>query len=223
MQAREEEEEDRGEKRREARGLEEERCTAAGERRGGGGQKRKEKKRREILIGADQDQDLFFSIATLSCFQTRSFVFGFLSLALLRKPNREAKAWRRWWWWCWSTRLHSVRKSRAPTSCKLKHGRFGLYIFTLWFVEHGNFDHNHFEDEITSYTYAWATFVKMHACDNGKFWHSIKVQKGFWKKWHACCHYNWIDNYYVINSYIPTWISSMFFHMDSIREFISCI
>jgi hypothetical protein len=50
------------------------------------------------LIGADQDQDLFFSVATLSCFQTRSSVFGFLSLALLRKPNREAKVWRRWWW-----------------------------------------------------------------------------------------------------------------------------
>jgi hypothetical protein len=51
------------------------------------------------LIGDDQDQDLFFSLATLSCFQTRSSVSGFLSLALLRKPNREAKAWRRWWWW----------------------------------------------------------------------------------------------------------------------------
>jgi hypothetical protein len=37
-------------------------------------------------------------------------------LALLRKSNREAKAWRRWWWWCWSTRLHSVRRSRVPTS-----------------------------------------------------------------------------------------------------------
>jgi hypothetical protein len=24
-------------------------------------------------------------------------VSGFLSLVLLRKPNREAKAWRRWW------------------------------------------------------------------------------------------------------------------------------
>jgi hypothetical protein len=77
LQAREEEEEeDRGEKRR------------------------REEKRREILIGADQDQDLFFSVATFSYFQTRSFVSGFLSLALLRKPNREAKAWRRWWWWC---------------------------------------------------------------------------------------------------------------------------
>jgi hypothetical protein len=79
--------------------LEEERCAAAGERRGGGGQRREEK-RREILIGADQDQDLFFSVAILSCFQTRSSVSGFLSLALLRKRNREAKAWRRWWWWC---------------------------------------------------------------------------------------------------------------------------
>jgi hypothetical protein len=48
------------------------------------------KKRRE-------DQDLFFSVATFSCFQTRSSVSGFLSLALLRKPNREAKAWQRWW------------------------------------------------------------------------------------------------------------------------------
>jgi hypothetical protein len=53
-------------------------------------------KRREILIGGDQDHDFFFSVATLSCFQTRSFVSGFLSLAWLRKPNREAKAWRRW-------------------------------------------------------------------------------------------------------------------------------
>jgi hypothetical protein len=76
LQAREEEEEDKGEKRRE------------------------EEKRREILIGADQDHDLFFSVATLSCFQTRTSVSGFLSLALLRKSNREAKAWRRWWWWC---------------------------------------------------------------------------------------------------------------------------
>jgi hypothetical protein len=69
LQAREEEEEDRGEKRR------------------------REKKRREMLIGANQDQDLFFFVATLSC-----FVSGFLWLVLLRKPNREAKAWRRWWW-----------------------------------------------------------------------------------------------------------------------------
>ncbi len=90
------------------------------------------------------------------------------------------------------------------SNCNLKHGRFGLYIFALWFVGHGNFDHNHFEDEITSYTDAWATFVKRHVCDNGKFWHWIKVQKRFWKKWHACCHYNWIDNHYVNNSYIPT-------------------
>jgi hypothetical protein len=52
------------------------------------------------LIAADEDQDLFFSLASLSCFQT-SFVSGFLPLALLRKPNREAKAWRRWWWWWW--------------------------------------------------------------------------------------------------------------------------
>ncbi len=57
----------------------------------------RQEKRREILIGADQDQDLFFFVATLSCFQTRSFVSSFLSLGLLRKPNREAKAWRRWW------------------------------------------------------------------------------------------------------------------------------
>jgi len=82
-------------------GLEEERCTAVGERRGGGGGgQRREEKRREILIGAYQDQDFFFSVATLSCFQTRSSVSGFLSLALLRKANHEAKTWRRWWWWC---------------------------------------------------------------------------------------------------------------------------
>ncbi len=36
------------------------------------------------------------------------------ALRCCRKPNREAKPWRRWW--CWSTRLHSVRRSRAPTS-----------------------------------------------------------------------------------------------------------
>jgi hypothetical protein len=63
-------------------------------------EERREEKKRDILIGADQDQDLFFSVATLSCFQTRSYVSGFLSMALLRKPNREAKAWWRWWWWC---------------------------------------------------------------------------------------------------------------------------
>jgi hypothetical protein len=74
----------------------EEHCATASERRRGG----KGEKRREILIGTDQDQDLFFSVTTLSCFQTRSSVSGFLSLALLRKPNRETKAWRRWWWWC---------------------------------------------------------------------------------------------------------------------------
>jgi hypothetical protein len=68
-QAKEEEEEDRGEKRK--------------------------RKKREILIGADQDQNLFFFVATLSCFQTRSSVSSFLSLWLLRKPNREAKAWQR--------------------------------------------------------------------------------------------------------------------------------
>jgi hypothetical protein len=60
--------------------------------------RRTEEKRSEILIGADQDQNLFFSVVTLSCFQTRSSVSGFLLLALLRKPNREAKGWR--WWWC---------------------------------------------------------------------------------------------------------------------------
>jgi hypothetical protein len=43
-------------------------------------------------------------------FSNKKFYLWFLSLALLRKPNREAKAWRRWWW-CWSTRLHSVRRS----------------------------------------------------------------------------------------------------------------
>jgi len=79
-------------KRRQERGLEEERCIVAGERKEGGGQRRKEK-RKEMLSGADQDQDLFFFVATLLC-----SVFGFLSLALLRKPNREAKAWRRWSW-----------------------------------------------------------------------------------------------------------------------------
>ncbi len=50
LQAREEEEEDRGKERRE------------------------EEKRREILIGADQDQDLFFSVATLLCFHHSTYV-----------------------------------------------------------------------------------------------------------------------------------------------------
>jgi hypothetical protein len=37
------------------------------------------------LIGADQDQDLFFAVANLSCFQTRSSVSGFLSVAFLKQ------------------------------------------------------------------------------------------------------------------------------------------
>ncbi len=41
-------------------------------------EKEDREKRREILIGADQDQNLFFSVATLSCFQTRSSVSSFL-------------------------------------------------------------------------------------------------------------------------------------------------
>jgi hypothetical protein len=48
---------------------------------------------------------------------------------LLRKPNREAKAWRRCWW-CWSTRLHSVRRSRAPTSFLIKN-TWG-FLFCCW-------------------------------------------------------------------------------------------
>ncbi len=51
----------------------------------------------------------------------------------------------------------------------------------MWFVGHGNFDHNHFEDEITSYTYAWATFVKMHACEMENFGIQSKSKKGFEK------------------------------------------
>jgi hypothetical protein len=101
LQAREEEEEDKGKKRR----REEKRRAWPG----GGALRccRREKRRRRTnerreeersLIGADQDQDLFFSIATLSCFQTRNSITSFLSLALLKKPNHEAKAWRRWWW-----------------------------------------------------------------------------------------------------------------------------
>jgi len=43
------------------------------------------------LIGADQDQNLFFSVATLSCFQTRSSVSGFLSLTLLRNQIVKQK------------------------------------------------------------------------------------------------------------------------------------
>jgi hypothetical protein len=74
------------------------RCCKREKRRRRTEERREEEKRREILIGVDQDQDLFFYVATLSCFQTRSSVSGFLSLALLRKPNCEAKAWRRWWW-----------------------------------------------------------------------------------------------------------------------------
>jgi hypothetical protein len=73
------------------------RCCRREKRRRRTEERREEEKRREILIGADQDQDFFFSVATLSCFQTRSSISGFLSLALLRKPNREAKACRRWW------------------------------------------------------------------------------------------------------------------------------
>jgi hypothetical protein len=74
------------------------RCCRREKRRRRTEERKEEEKRREILIGTNQDQDLFFSIVTFLCFQTRSSVSGFLSLALLRKPNREAKAWRRWWW-----------------------------------------------------------------------------------------------------------------------------
>jgi len=108
-------------------GLEEECCAATGERRGGGGQRieekrrvwpgggvlrccRREKRRRRTEEKKEEEKKdfdwslirsgFFFFVATFSCFQTRSSVSGFLSLALLRKPNREAKAWRRWWWWC---------------------------------------------------------------------------------------------------------------------------
>jgi hypothetical protein len=89
----EEEEEDRGEKRRRE---EKRRAWLAGgtlrccrrEKRRRTEERKEEEKRREIL----------FSVATFLCFQTRSFVSGFLSLALLKKPNREAKAWQRWWW-----------------------------------------------------------------------------------------------------------------------------
>ncbi len=104
LQAREKEEEDRGEKRRREEKSVAWRRNAAllqareEEEEDRGKKRRREEKRREILIGADQDQNLFFSVVTLLCFQIRSFVSGFLSLALLRKPNREAKARRRWWW-----------------------------------------------------------------------------------------------------------------------------
>ncbi len=53
-------------------------------------------------------------------------------------------------------------------NCKEEYGRSKLCIFALWFVRHGNFDHNHFEGEITSYTDAWITFVERHVCE-GEF------------------------------------------------------
>jgi hypothetical protein len=75
-----------------------------------------------------------FFLLRLSPVFKQEVVSDFLSLALLRKPNREAKAWRRWWW-CWSTRLHSVRRSRAPTSSTIK-GEWMLkrtYLYACWF------------------------------------------------------------------------------------------
>jgi len=91
LQAKEEEEEDKGEKRRAWPGGGALRCCRR-EKRRRTEERKEEEKRREILIGTDQDQNLFFSVTTFLCFQTRSFVFGFLSLALLRKLNRETKA-----------------------------------------------------------------------------------------------------------------------------------
>jgi hypothetical protein len=44
-----------------------------------------------------------------------------------------------------------------------------------------------------------------------KFWHWVKVEKGFWKRQHACCHYNWIDDHCVINHYFWTQIGSHVF------------
>jgi hypothetical protein len=74
-----------------------------------------------------------------------------------------------------------------------------------------NFHHNHLEGEIVSYKGAWTTFAERYVCDGGKFWQWIKVQKGLWEKGYACCHYNWVNNHCVINSYIPTKLVPMFF------------
>ncbi len=77
----------REKKKREERGLEEERCVATGERRGGGGQ-RKEEKRREILIGADQNQDLFFFCCDSLVFSNKKFCFWF-SLAGVAEETKS--------------------------------------------------------------------------------------------------------------------------------------
>jgi hypothetical protein len=73
LQAREEEEEDRGEK------------------------KRREEKR-YLDWSLSRSKSFFFFCCDSFVFSNKKFYLWFLSLALLRKPNREAKAWRRWWW-----------------------------------------------------------------------------------------------------------------------------
>jgi hypothetical protein len=47
----------------------------------------------------------------------------------------------------------------------------------FWFVEHSNYNHNHFEGEITSYKNAWTTFAKGHFCECQKHWNPEGVSK----------------------------------------------
>jgi hypothetical protein len=37
------------------------------------------------------------------------------------------------------------------------------------------------------------------------------MQKGFWKRSHACSHYNLVDDHCVVKFQIPTWVDSYVF------------
>jgi hypothetical protein len=77
----------------------------------------------------------------------------------------------------------------------------------------------------------WNCFIQKcmnNICKRACLWGSKTLAfnqnpKGDWERWHTHCHYNSINNYCVINFWIPTWIGSYLFHLDSIREFKSFI
>ncbi len=85
------------------------------------------------------------------------------------------------------------------------------YAYLHCDLKHGSSNHNHSHKQITSYRYTWIVFVKMHVCEGRKFWHWIKFPKGIWERWHACCHYNWINDHYVTHHYFWTKVGSHVF------------
>ncbi len=94
LQVREEEEEDIGEKRRrEEKSMAWRRSAALlqakeEEEEDRGEKRRREEKRREILIGADQDQDLFFFCCDSLVFSNKKFCFWF-SLAGVAEETKS--------------------------------------------------------------------------------------------------------------------------------------